>query len=206
MNRKHLRWLLIGAVILGVLLILQSFIGRMVYLWAWERRPTPSPTEILLAQAAIQLSDLPQGWRQGDMMVESVPNAEGRSIRFYGTPNRSETWINVGQILLLYPDLSSAQQGYQEQYRQHLPSAYMAHWKEVAELEFSHHADEWHTACLPGSINDSSSYACRAVVRYQNLVIVMFGNIFEDRYLSMADFRAVLEAMDRRAVAALDEE
>jgi hypothetical protein len=32
----------------------------------------------------------------------------------------------------------------------------------------------------------------------------MLGNVFEERWLSMADFRTVLEAMDRRATAALE--
>ncbi len=204
MNRKHLRWLLIGAVILGALLILQSLIGRMVYRWAWERRPTPSPTEVLLAQAAIQLSDLPQGWRQGGIMVEPVPNAEGRFYRFYGTSDPAESWINVGEILLLYPDIATAQVGYQQQRDQHIPPT-ATRWKEIPELEFSHHANEWYVACLPGNINGSSNHACTAVARYEHLVVTMLGNVYEDRYLSMADFRAVLEAMDRRAVAALNE-
>lgn len=204
MKRKRWLWPLIMAIVLGALLILQSLIGRTVYRWAWERRPTPSPAEVLLAQAAIQLSDLPQGWRQGDMMVESVPETEGRSIRFYGTSDPNESWINVGEILLLYPDVTAAQVGYQQQHDQHIPPAYATHWKEIAELEFSHHADQWHVACLSGNTNGSSSHACRAVARYENLVVTMLGNVYEDRYLSMADFRAVLEAMDRRAVAALE--
>jgi hypothetical protein len=136
-------------------------------------------------------------------MVESVPNAEGRFYRFYGTANRSESWINVGQIILLYPDVAAARVGYQEQDTQSIPPT-ATRWREMEELAFVHQADEWHAECLANSINGSPGFLCIAIARYENLVIVMLGNVFEERWLSMADFRAVLEAMDRRATAALE--
>ncbi len=179
--------------------------GGVISRAAWENLPTLSPTDAFFTDVAIQLSDLPQGWRRGEVMVESVPNAEGRFYRFYGTANRSESWINVEQIILLYPDVAAARVGYQEQETQYIPPT-ATRWREMKELAFAHQADEWHAECLPHSINGSPGFACRAIARYENLVIVMLGNVFEDRWLSMADFRVVLEAMDRRAIAALEQQ
>ncbi|MFP4344678.1 MAG: hypothetical protein ACLFU8_08300 [Anaerolineales bacterium] len=204
MKRRKLLFLVLAAVLgLGALLALQIVVGGVISRAAWENRPTLSPTDAFFADVALELGDLPQGWRRGGVMVESVPNAEGRFYRFYGTANRSESWINVGQIILLYPDVAAARVGYQEQDRQYIPPT-ATQWREMEELAFAHQADEWHAECLPHSINGSPGFGCRAIARYENLVIVMLGNVFEERWLSMADFRTVLEAMDRRATAALE--
>jgi len=37
------------------------------------------------------------------------------------------------------------------------------------------------------------------------MVVILRGNVFQDRWLTIADFQAVLEAMDRRIVAAMKE-
>ncbi len=202
-KKPVLFWGLLGVLGVLALLLLQMFIGGFVYRLVEQARPTLSATETLFAEAAIRASDLPFGWRQGRVTIISEPNAEGQLYTFYGTANRTETWINVSERLLLYQDAVAAQTGYQEQHDLCIPPT-ATRWQEIPELAFAHQADALHVECLPSSINGASSHACCAIARYDNLVIVLLGSVFEERWLSMSEFRAVLEAMDRRAAAALD--
>ncbi len=78
-------------------------------------------------------------------------------------------------------------------------------WVLPPGLEFSSQADQMSIACLPGYINGIHHYACRAVGLYDDTIVVIYSNVFDDRWLKMEDFQAVLEAMDRRIVAAMEE-
>jgi hypothetical protein len=59
-------------------------------------------------------------------------------------------------------------------------------------------------ACLPGSIRGEPYYACGAVARYDHVIVRIYGNVFEGRWLQMEDFRRILENVDQRAVPFLE--
>ena len=47
---------------------------------------------------------------------------------------------------------------------------------------------------------ESVFLGCRAIGRYEDVIISLRANVFEDRWLMIADFQRVLEAMDQRIV------
>lgn len=196
---------IIIAALLGVsgLLIIQFVLGTVATTLMQRAIPTLTSTEKFIFSAAIQLEDLPPGWRSEIPHIENVPGAESRIFGFVGTNDPDLTWIRVTEMLFVFEDEKRALSHYQEQVVEYIPPHATDSWKHIPELDFSHHADEIKVACLPGYINGKHHFACSAIARYQNVVIVILGNVFDDRWLTMVEFRAVLEAMDRRIVAAM---
>lgn len=64
------------------------------------------------------------------------------------------------------------------------------------------HADKMVVACLPLSINDLPTKSCRVVAQYDDMVTILRGAVFEDRWLTMPQFRRLLERVDARMEAA----
>ena len=76
-------------------------------------------------------------------------------------------------------------------------------WIMPGELVFIGKSDQMRVACLPGVVNDQSNYACGAIGRYGDTIVILRG-IVENQWLTLADFRRLLEVMDRRIVATLN--
>ncbi|HHS96769.1 MAG TPA: hypothetical protein ENK08_02550 [Chloroflexi bacterium] len=129
-----------------------------------------------------------------------VLGGEGRFLWFNHTSARGESWINIGEVVLVYPDEEQAREGWAKQREKYFPSEA---WEEIPELVFPYRADEMEVRRLEGYVNGFHHHACGAVGRYGRVVIVVLGNVFDDRWLTMEEFREVLEAADRRAAEAV---
>ncbi len=193
---------------LGLLLLLglQMVVGRGVAALMRKSWPTQTPLETRFETLRIRVEDLPSGWHWEGARVEDVPGAEARFLWYYGPPGESKTWVNVSQKLILYPDLAAAANAYDGWVAKYIPPAYKDTWILPPGLEFTGHADQMVVACHSGYINGLHHYACEAIGHYGDIVVILLGNVFDERWLTMADFQAVLEAMDRRIVAAATEE
>ena len=132
--------------------------------------------------------------------VVPVLGGEGRFLWFNHTSARGESWINIGEVVLVYPDEEQAREGWAKQREKYFPSEA---WEEIPELVFPYRADEMEVRRLEGYVNGFHHHACGAVGRYGRVVIVVLGNVFDDRWLTMEEFREVLEAADRRAAEAV---
>lgn len=208
MKERRILWIVLLILAgLGGLAVVQFMLGTAVFTLAGRILPTRtrSPAEKIIYASAIQLEDLPKGWRRSDILVENASGAEGRFFIFQGTSDPAQSWINVNETLLVFDSIELARRNYSEQIVKSFPPSAADSWKRIPELEFPHHADEIKVACLPGYINGERVLSCKAVARYRNLVVVVYANVFDDRWLRMSEFRAVLEAMDRRIVAAMDQ-
>ena len=190
-----------AAVGLGLVLLMgyQMVVGMGVATLMRRSWPTRTPLEERFEALRIRVEDLPSGWHWGGERVEEVPGAEARFLWYYGPPGESKTWVNVSQELILYPDPETAANAYDKWL-----SEYTESWEPPPGLEFTGQADQTHTVCLPGYINGLHHYACESVGLYGDMLVVLRGNVFDDRWLTMGDFQAVLEAMDRRIVAAME--
>lgn len=192
------------AVVLGSLALLgvQFVIGTGVATLMWRRWPTRTSAEIWFEMARLAEEDLPQGWRYVGAEVENVPDAEARSFWYYGPPGEEMPWVKVGQKLIRYPSSQAAVDAYAEWVDRYIPPTARDEWFQPPTLEFASQADQMMVACLSGYVNDMHHYACSAIGRYGEVVVVVIANVFDDRWLTMGDFQTVLEAMDRRLVAA----
>jgi len=196
----------VAAVGMGLLLLLgfQIVVGTGVATLMRESWPTQTSLEARFQAVQIQVEDLPSGWHEGSVRVEDVPEAEARFYSFYGTSDPNKTWVKVSQKLILYPDSEAAANAYDGWVTKYIPPAHKDAWILPPGLEFTGQADQMVVACHSGYINNMHHYACEAIGRYEDTVVVLQGNVFDDRWLKMEDFQAVLEAMDRRIVAAAE--
>ncbi len=192
------------AVVLGLLLLwgLQVVIGAAGASLMLANWPTLTPLEARFQALQLKLEDLPSGWSKGGANVETVPGAAARFLWYYGPSGESKTWVNVSEELILYPDAEASANAYGGWVIDNIPPAHANDWISPPGLKFSGQADQMIIRCLPGYIDGLHHYACKAIGRYGDVVVTLRANIFDDRWLTMADFQTVLEAMDRRIVAA----
>jgi hypothetical protein len=202
-NRRTIGVILAGLIGVASFLLVVLAVGGSGAVTPPSANPTLSSEEAerLILASAIRLEDLPHGWREGGVQKADAPGAHGRFFWFYGTSDQSLDWVNVSETLIVYPSEKEADRAYTGWRDRYIPPDAADKWEQIPELEFQHHAYEMQLACLPGYVNGVSHLACTAVARYRNIITVMLGNVFADRWLTMADFRAVLEAMDTRIVA-----
>lgn len=165
---------------------------------------TVPSNESVFAKTMLGSDDFPPGWTRGTGRDREAPGAIGRSVGFHGTDDPNLTWVNVVQQVYLYPDNSSASPAYQARVAKKFPAMGQKDgWQPAPHLEFSNHAEQMTIGCLPVSINGVPVDFCRAVAQYQNMIIILYGNLTPDRWLTNEGFQNVLKAMDRRADEAL---
>ena len=200
------RLMIIGFTVVGLVLLL--FLSMQLLVGVWIPRvveqsfPTQTPLDVRVQTAQIMPADLPSGWRRGGTHEEQSPGAiVALTVPYYGSQDRSQSWVKVSQQLIIYPDEETALAAYQAELSTFNPA-----WISPPGLEFTGQADEMYIACVPGSINGLRNYACEAVGLYSDTLSILRGLVFEERWLTMADFEAVLEAMDRRVMASLPQE
>jgi hypothetical protein len=185
------------------------FVSGLFILAACSGTSQPStgvtaPNERSFMQALLQAEDFPPGWTKGPGRDREAVGAIGRSVGFHGTDDPSLTWVNVVQQVYLYPDKGSASATYPARVAKEFPEmGEKDSWQPAPHLEFPNHADRMTLACLPVSINGAPVDSCRVVAQYQNMIIIVYGNLTPNRWLTSEDFRNVLMAMDRRASEAL---
>lgn len=196
---------IVAALGLGVLLLLisQLALGTGLANLMRKRLPTHTPSETRFQDSFIRAEDLPLGWHRDRIGIRTkeMPGTEARSLAFYGTWDSDKTWIKIRQELILYPSPEAASIAYEKQSMDYTES-----WVTPPELEFNSQANQMYAVCLPGYINGLHHYTCEAVGLYGDIVAILQGNVFDDRWLTMEDFKAVLEAMDRRIVAAAEDQ
>lgn len=159
-----------------------------------------------LAQAAIRrhgwdsinATDLPFGWGHPWDKTIKEPDGYGLRVVYYGADPRSQSYVNVSQDLVYYRTVELSQASYQAAVAAAIPASAAHKWVRPPELDFTARADEMTIACLPGRINDIYHRACRVIARYDDVVMTVYANVFEDRWLTMAQFRRLLERVDAR--------
>jgi hypothetical protein len=163
-----------------------------------------SPSDRAFTQAMLQAEDFPSGWTKGPGRDREAAGAIGRSVGFHGTDDPSLTWVNVVQQIYLYPDKGSASAAYQTWVAKEFPAmGEKDSWQPAPHLEYPNRADQTTIGCLPVSVNGAPVDSCSVVAQYQNGIIIIYGNLTPNRWLTSEDFRNVLMAMDRRASEAL---
>lgn len=159
-----------------------------------------------LAQAAIRrhavdamnATDLPFEW--GHRWSDSIKGPDGYGLRvvYYGADPRGQSYVNVSQDLVYYRTVELSQVAYRVAVAAAIPAAYANEWVRPLELDFVARADEMTIACLPGRINGIYHRSCKVVARYDDAVMTLYANVFEDRWLTMMQFRRLLERVDAR--------
>lgn len=149
------------------------------------------------ATGMVDATDLPFGWGDRRSTAAEIPGAIGRNITYYAEgPSRS--YVNVGQQMRIYPNEEAARSAYEETVARAFPAEYSDSWLTPPELEFEGRSDQMKIACLSGSINGMPFEGCRAIARYHDMVSYLSGNVFENRWLTMEQFRRLVERVDAK--------
>lgn len=151
----------------------------------------------------VKNDELPSGWKTGGLTWYDL---QGMPERFYWF-RYPEAWgqagINLAEGVVIYSTTLLAEQAYPRVLDEFFPPAAADEWKVIPELAIPHHADELKTACLQGYINGVPYQVCSTIARYQNVIVSIHGNIFEDEWLTWQGYRQMLEAVDRRIAEVL---
>lgn len=73
----------------------------------------------------------------------------------------------------------------------------------LAGITLPAHADEGRMACLAFRINGARGEGCALVARYGRVVVILYANIFEGRWLSQHEYQRIVTTMATRIVKAL---
>lgn len=147
-------------------------------------------------------ADLPFGWGYRSGGPLDVPGGYGQGVGFHGANPDKHSFVLVTQRLEIYPDDSASRAAFQTRVDEAIPPDYADVWGQPPELNFQGGADEIKIACMAVQINGISTRSCRVTARYGELVTSLWGNVFEDRWLTMAQFRQLVERLDQHMQAA----
>lgn len=148
-------------------------------------------------------NEVPAGWTLGGGANDGQFGVGVRYFWFPYAASADKPWLNIGQFFGIYSSTVTATETYNNWLDKYFPPEAAAQWRAVPELSFAHHADQFKLACLTLTINAIPFRACKAIARYQNLVVMVNGNVFEDQWLTVDGFRNTLIAADRRIAVVL---
>jgi hypothetical protein len=168
-----------------------------------DLRPVPHSAQERFAIGMMDATDLPASYNLRDGKPIDVSGAVAREVVYFGADPRSQPWVNVSQTMAIYPNREASRTGYEAAAAEDIPPQYADAWIRISELQYKGHADKILAACLPGQINGIPVQSCRIVGLYGDSVLRLWGNVFEDRPITMAQFRRLLERVDRRMTNAL---
>ncbi len=142
-------------------------------------------------------ADLPFGWGYRSGGPLDVPGGYGQGVGFHGADPVKYPFVLVTQTLEIYPDESASRAAFQARVDEAIPPGYADVWVQPPELDFRGNADEIKIACMSVHINGIPTRSCRVTARYGELVTTLWGNVFEDRWMTMAQFRYLVERLDK---------
>jgi hypothetical protein len=164
--------------------------------------PTPTPTATeRIAIALLQTAELPGWWDSTWRWEVDVPGAIARRGAFQRLGDGAQGWMKVSQTVAVYPTVAQSRTGYDERVQHSFPGPggpWASTWFEPPGLAFANAADQLSAACMPVTINEAPLLTCCVVARYGDMVTEVWANVFPDDWLTMPQFRAVLERVNQR--------
>jgi len=191
----------------SLLLALAISAGIMVSVACSATPPMPASVVAskgdLLTQATLKIGDFPPGWQMSLPRNETMDGIPGRLVGFHGSSDPDLMWVLVGQEAYSYSSAESAAKAYPTWIKKYLPMLGMGGVQKAPDWDFPNQATQKTIACLPAKINGNQVTSCTVVAQYQNLIVIVDGNLTKDRWLTVEGFQNLLVAMDRRIVEAL---
>jgi hypothetical protein len=198
-NKKALVAGLLGVVLVFILFVFAQLKGMNVRTGiVFPSIVTLKPLATWSDEMIVKSDELPSGWRLGRFAWDDVLGTPSRSYSFKHLP-AAPIGTALSEEFVVYSTTVMAEQAYPQVTAKFFPSAYGFSWKTMPDLAFQDHADELKTACLPGEqFNGSPNMACSSIARYQNVIVQVNGFVHPDQWLTLSDFRQMLEAVDQR--------
>jgi hypothetical protein len=173
---------------LGILAIITLVIGCNLL-------PSQDPQLERLFPLFIDVSDLPPRWWHGGAEIEPVEGAVSRTYFFHGSNDPDKLYVNVSQQLAMYPDAASAAAAYPGWVSKEFPAI---DWQPPPQVAFQSKADQFDLKCIAVNIDGHPAHSCTALARYGDVISNIYANVFEDKWLTFADFERLLKRADKR--------
>jgi hypothetical protein len=147
-------------------------------------------------------ADLPPGWgHRRDAGADDLGGL-GRLVVYYSGGPDGQALANVNQVIVIYASEADATAAFRSQMPRNIPPAYSAEWKRPAELLAPRQADQAEWGCLPLSIGGARSQRCVVLARYGDMLMILNGQVFEDRWMTMPQFAHLVERIDEHMQSA----
>ena len=164
--------------------------------------PSGGPTEVERRMFSVKLqpTDFSLGWKQRNYQVGDIEGAvAARTWAFASGAGASSVSPGAAHEIIVYPGADIAADAYPDMIAKWFPTPT---WVSPDQLHYqSTVADQFRFACIPATINGIPTSSCRAVGQYGSLVSVFVTNVFEDRWFTWEDMEHILQVIDERMAA-----
>lgn len=180
-----------------------SCLATLLVLTSCIRDEMPPAVRQQVRLGLIDGTDLPFGWGYRSGRPLEIADGYGQSVGFHGSNPDKYTFVLVTQRLEIYSNELASHNIYLTRVDEFIPPAYADVWVQPPEMQdFQSGADEISITCMAVRINGIPTRSCQVIARYGELVTTLFANVFEDRWLTMPQFRQLVERLDQRMQAA----
>jgi RHS repeat-associated protein len=186
----------------GLWLLTRSAGTTNLSLPSGELKPLTAWTNELI----VQNDELPPGWQVDIWAWDELVGMPSRVFGYKYPAALGQPGLNLKERVVVYSTTLLAQQAYPRVLDTYFPPHAADEWKTMPELTIPHHAEEMKMACIDSNINGIAFKGCRSVARYQNVIVITSGNVFEDQWLTMDGYRQMLETVDRRVTSVLSQQ
>lgn len=202
-NKRSINFLisiLTGLLVLGgVWLLTRSKQSASLSQSSGELKPLTAGTDELI----VPNDELPFGWKADVWAHDDFLGTPSRVFGYKYPAALSQPGLNLKEEVVVYSTTLLAQQAYPKVLDAYFPPAYIDKWEVILSDNIQHHADEMKTACINSNINDFPFKGCRAMARYQNVIVITHGNVFEDQWLTIDSYRQMIQTVDQRVTSVL---
>ena len=166
-----------------ILLMLMSGCGVM------EKELNAFPYEYMIG-----LNDLPDDFKYRDSAFPTVEGAKSFSI-IYGRTSE-ELGTGILHQVAIYPDMEIALKSNSFWQEEAFTNAYVPNMESTFRPTDSE--DNYYLKCMPTTINGVEGQSCSFLQFHNNLVILIYVGINDERSMSMEEFDMVLQKLDAR--------
>lgn len=156
-----------------------------------------------IERGMLDATDLPFGWRRESTGVpQDLTGGIIARYRDYRGPANTPIFVRAGQSIALYASETESDAAYRATARKVIPVGHEDQWPRPPELDFTMQADAITVGCNAAGVFDGiPAHSCSIVARYGKLATTIDGQVFDDHWLTMAQFRNLLERVDAKMAA-----
>jgi hypothetical protein len=140
--------------------------------------------------------DLPPGWGHRRAVDEDDLGGLGRVVIYFGDDPVRMSLVSVNQTIVIYASEAEASAAFRSQVPKTIPPDHAGEWKRPTGLSAPRQADETEWGCLSLRINGAPSQTCSVLARYGDMLMILNGQVFEDRWMTMPQFTHLVERID----------
>lgn len=164
---------------------------------AGPKHQIPELYQRMVATGLMNATDLPYGWGRRAFSVHDSRDVVHRSVTYRrGGPGIYS--IPVSHSIMIYRNEEESKAAFLAETTESFPAAYADRWITPPEMVIAAKADEIRIECLSGFTSGDSERGCSMIARYGNVLSHVRATVFERSYLTMPQYRRLVERVDAK--------